>query len=163
MRACSWYWGSQVRGRRTLRLESQSSTRPMMQPYPRSPDLVWPGHLHGTGCLSARAMDTGFPTVAWRSYLGLGCAWARVSQYQHTHSRQPQACVMGLNTAATLPPGQPTPSIRKGTALPSPSLRERGQPTSTTPHYSRGQTRYATQACQGQSPGLHLSQTLLTT
>ena len=35
-----------------------------MQPYPRSPDLVWPGYLHGTGCLSARAMDTGFPTVA---------------------------------------------------------------------------------------------------
>ena len=22
--------------------------------------------LHDTGCLSARAMDTGFPTVAWR-------------------------------------------------------------------------------------------------
>ena len=31
-----------------------------MQPYPRSPDLVWPGHLHGTGCLSARAVGTGF-------------------------------------------------------------------------------------------------------
>ena len=38
-----------------------------------------PGHLHGTGCLSARAMDTGFPTVAWRLYLGLGCGWVRVS------------------------------------------------------------------------------------
>ena len=50
-----------------------------MQPYPRSPDLVWPGHLHGTGCLSARAMDTGFPTVVWRLCLGLGCGWARVS------------------------------------------------------------------------------------
>ena len=23
-----------------------------MQPYPRAPDLVWPGRLHGTGCLS---------------------------------------------------------------------------------------------------------------
>ena len=23
-------------------------------------------HLHGTGCLSARAMDTGLPTVVWR-------------------------------------------------------------------------------------------------
>ena len=50
-----------------------------MQPYPRSPDLVWPGHLHGTGCLSARAMDTGFPTVVWRLCLGLGCGWAWVS------------------------------------------------------------------------------------
>ena len=50
-----------------------------MQPYPRSPDLVWPGHLHGRGCLSARAMDTGLPTVAWRLRLGLGCGWVRVS------------------------------------------------------------------------------------
>ena len=50
-----------------------------MQPYPRSPDLVWPGHLHGTGCLSARAMDTGFPTVVWRLCLGPGCAWVWVS------------------------------------------------------------------------------------
>ena len=49
-----------------------------MQPYPRSPDLVWPGHLHGTGCLSARAVDTGFPTVVWRLCLGLGCAGAQV-------------------------------------------------------------------------------------
>ena len=31
-----------------------------MQPYPRAADLVWPGHLHGTGCLSARAVGTGF-------------------------------------------------------------------------------------------------------
>ena len=44
-----------------------------MQPYPRSPDLVWPGHLHGTGCLSARAVGTGFPTVVRRLCLGLGC------------------------------------------------------------------------------------------
>ena len=50
-----------------------------MQPYPRSPDVVWPGHLHGTGCLSARAMDAGFPTVVWRLCLGLDCDWARVS------------------------------------------------------------------------------------
>ena len=50
-----------------------------MQPYPRSPDLVWPGHLHGTGCLSARAMDTGVPTVLWRWCLGPGCAWVWVS------------------------------------------------------------------------------------
>ena len=46
-----------------------------MQPYPRSPDLVWPGQLHGMGCLSARAMDTGFPTVVWRLCLGPGCGW----------------------------------------------------------------------------------------
>ena len=50
-----------------------------MQPYPPSPDLVWPGHLHGTGCLSARAMDTRFPTVVWRLCLGRGCAWVWVS------------------------------------------------------------------------------------
>ena len=50
-----------------------------MQPYPWSPDLVWLGHLHGSGCLSARAMDTGFPAVVWRLCLGLGCAWVRLS------------------------------------------------------------------------------------
>ena len=44
-----------------------------MQLYPQSPDVVWPGHLHGTGCLSARAIDTGFPTVVWCLCLGLGC------------------------------------------------------------------------------------------
>ena len=32
----------------------------MMQPYPRAPDLVWPGHLHGRGCLSARLWTRGF-------------------------------------------------------------------------------------------------------
>ena len=52
--------GSEVLGCRTLRLESQSSAGLGMQPYPRAPDLVWPGHVHGNGCLSARAMDTGF-------------------------------------------------------------------------------------------------------
>ena len=31
-------------------------------------------HLHGTGCLRAQAMDTGFPTVMWRLCLGLGFA-----------------------------------------------------------------------------------------
>ena len=45
---------------RTLFLESQSSAGLRMQPYPRAPDLVWPGHLHGTGCCGAQAMDTGF-------------------------------------------------------------------------------------------------------
>ena len=61
-------------GCRTLRLESQSSAGLKMQLYPRSPDLVLPGYLHGTGCLSARAMETGFPTVVWRLCLGLGFA-----------------------------------------------------------------------------------------
>ena len=46
--------------------------------YPRSPCLVWPGHLNGTGCLSARAMDTGFPIVVRRLCLGPGSALARV-------------------------------------------------------------------------------------
>ena len=64
--ACSWYWGSEAFGCRTLCLESQGSAGLRMQPYPQALDLVWPGHLHGTGCLSARAMDTGFPTVVWR-------------------------------------------------------------------------------------------------
>ena len=34
-------------------------------------------HLHGTGCLSARPMDTGFPTVVWCLCVGPGCVWAR--------------------------------------------------------------------------------------
>ena len=50
-----------------------------MQPYPRSPDLVWPSQLHGRGCLSARAVDTGFPTVVRRLCLGPGCGWVWVS------------------------------------------------------------------------------------
>ena len=49
-----------------------------MQPYPRSPDLVWPGHLHGTGCLSVRAVGTGFPTVVRRLCLGPVCGWVWV-------------------------------------------------------------------------------------
>ena len=49
-----------------------------MQPYPRAPDLVWPGHLHGTGCLSARAVGTGFPTVVWCLCLGPVGGWVRV-------------------------------------------------------------------------------------
>ena len=53
-------------------LESQSSAGLRIQPYPRARDLVGPGYLHGTGCLSARAMDTGFPTVVWCLCLGLG-------------------------------------------------------------------------------------------
>ena len=48
---------------RMLRLEYQSSAALRMQPYPRAPDHVWPGHLHGTGWLSARAINIGFPTV----------------------------------------------------------------------------------------------------
>ena len=49
-----------------------------MQPYPRSPDLVWPGHLHGTGCLSARAVGTGFPTVVRHLCLGPVRGWVWV-------------------------------------------------------------------------------------
>ena len=49
-----------------------------MQLYPRSPDLVWPGHLHGRGCLSASAVGTGFPTVVRRLCLGPVCGWVWV-------------------------------------------------------------------------------------
>ena len=75
----AWYWGSEALGCRTLRLESQSSAGLRMQHYPRAQDLVWPRHLHSTGCSRAQAMDTGFPTVLWRLCLYLGCAWARDS------------------------------------------------------------------------------------
>ena len=63
-----------------------------MHPYPQSLDLVWPGHPHGMGFLSARAMDTGFPIFVWCLCVGLGsavtlpflvgfwgaCVWARI-------------------------------------------------------------------------------------
>ena len=49
-----------------------------MQPYPRSLDLVWPDHLHGRSCLSARAVGTGFPTVVRCLCLGPGCGWVWV-------------------------------------------------------------------------------------
>ena len=49
-----------------------------MQPYPRAPHLVLPGQLHGTGCLSARTVDIGFPTVVWRLCSGPGCGWVWV-------------------------------------------------------------------------------------
>ena len=49
-----------------------------MQPYPRYPDLVLLGQLHGTGCLSARAVDTGVPTVVRCLCLGPGCGWVWV-------------------------------------------------------------------------------------
>ena len=55
-----------------------SSAGLRMQPYPRAPDLVWPGHLHGTGCLSARAVGTGSPTVVRRLCWGPGCGWVWV-------------------------------------------------------------------------------------
>ena len=50
---------SEVLECRTLRLESQNSAGLRMQPYPRALDHLWPGHLHGMGCLSALAMDSG--------------------------------------------------------------------------------------------------------
>ena len=74
-----------------------------MQPYPRSPDLVWPGELHGTGCLSARAMDTGFPTVAWRLCLGLGCGWVRVSAAPLPLPAGPLRCVCACVCAPLVP------------------------------------------------------------
>ena len=49
-----------------------------MPPYPRSPDLVWPGHVHGTGCLSARTVGTGLPTVVRRLCLGPVRGWVWV-------------------------------------------------------------------------------------
>ena len=65
-------------GCRTLRLEYQSSAGLRMQPNHRSPDPVRPGQLHGTGCLSARAVGTGVPTVVWRLCLGPGSGWVWV-------------------------------------------------------------------------------------
>ena len=67
-----------------------------MQPYPRSLDLVWPGHLHGTVCLSARANDTGFPTVVWRVSLGPGYAWVWVSVTPPALARVLGGCVWVL-------------------------------------------------------------------
>ena len=64
--------GSEVLGCCTLLVESQSSAGLGMKPYPRAPGHVLPGHLHGTGCLSGRAMDTGFPTAVWRAHLVSG-------------------------------------------------------------------------------------------
>ena len=84
-----------------------------MQPYPRAPDLVWPGQLHGTGYLSARAIDTGFPTVAWRSRLGLGCGCVRVSAApQHSWLGCWGVCVFGC--ALRLYPATPGWGVRCG-------------------------------------------------
>ena len=113
MHACSWYWGSEVLGWGTLRLESQSSAGLRMQPYPRSPDLVWPGHLHGTGCLSAWAMNTGFPTVACRLCLVLGCGWVRVpAAPRHSWLGCRGLCL--LVCALRLHPATPGWGVRRG-------------------------------------------------
>ena len=84
-----------------------------MQPYPRAPDLVWPGYLNGTGCLSARAMDTGFPTVAWRLCFGLGCGWLRVSAAPR-HSWPGCWDVCALVCALRLYPATPGWGVRCG-------------------------------------------------
>ena len=84
-----------------------------MQPYPRAPDLVWPVQLHGTGCLSARAMDTWFPTVVWRLWLGLGPAWARVSAAPR-HSWLGCWAVCVFVCALRLYPATPRPGVRCG-------------------------------------------------
>ena len=97
MHACFWYWGSEVLGCHTLRLESQSSAGLRMQPYPRSLDLVWPGHLHGTRppqcrgyghwvsyCCVAFAFRSGlrlgFVSVTLPALAGVlgGCVWVLV-------------------------------------------------------------------------------------
>ena len=64
-----------------------------MQPNPGSPDLVWPGHLHGTGRLSARAVGTGFPTVVRRLCLGPGCGWVWVLSTPPVLARVLGGCV----------------------------------------------------------------------
>ena len=113
-KACMHVLGTGIpSGCRTLRLESQSGAGLRMQPYPRFPDLVRPGHLHGTGCLSARAMDTGFPTVAWRLCLGLGCGWVRVSAAPR-HSWLGCWGVCALVCALRLYPATPGPGVRCG-------------------------------------------------
>ena len=60
--ALSWYWGFEVTGCRTLRLQAVSCAGLRMHLYPRAPGHVWPGHLHGAGGLGTRAMNTGCPT-----------------------------------------------------------------------------------------------------
>ena len=65
-KACRWHslgtWVPRSLGV-AYSASSPSSAGIRMQPYPRAPSHIWPGHLHGAGCLSARAMDTGFHTV----------------------------------------------------------------------------------------------------
>ena len=73
-----------------------------MQPYPRSPDLVWPGQLHGTGCLSARALDTGFLTVVWCLCLGPGCGWVWVSVTPPVLAGVSGRCVRGRFVVSSL-------------------------------------------------------------
>ena len=60
--ALCWYWGSEVLGCSTLRLDSLSSAALKMQPYPRFPGHVWPGHLPGACFLSSWVMSAGCPT-----------------------------------------------------------------------------------------------------
>ena len=73
-----------------------------MQPYPRSPDLIWPGQLHGTSCLSARAMDTGFPTVVWLLCFGPGCGWVWVSVTPPVLARVSGECVWAQFVVSSL-------------------------------------------------------------
>ena len=76
-----------------------------MQPYPQAPDLVWPGNLHSTGCLSARAMDTGFSIVVWCLCFGLGCVWARVlAAPRHSWLGCWGVCVCSCARSACTPP-----------------------------------------------------------
>ena len=71
--------GFEMLGCQMHRLQSKRSADLRMQPYPPSPGHIWPGDLHGTGCLSTRAMDTGFCTVASCARLGWGLSLSRLS------------------------------------------------------------------------------------
>ena len=76
-KACMHILGTRVR--RRLGVSRSASSPKAAQPLgcsliPRAPNPVWRGHLNGTGCLSARAMDTGFPPVVWCLCLGPGSA-----------------------------------------------------------------------------------------
>ena len=118
-----------------------------MQPYPRSPDLVWPGHLHGTGCPSARAVGTGFPTVVRRLCLGPvggwvwvfltpqvlagvlgGCVWARFVVFVVGARFRPAYGTCVVVWAPRLPPAVSGSGVRcvrvcwaRVSAVPSPS------------------------------------------
>ena len=79
-----------------------------MQTYPRAPGHMWPGHMHGAGCLSAWTMHTGSSISVWRVFLGLGfaltpvipavvrdaCVWVRVVTLTQGSWLGPVACVL---------------------------------------------------------------------
>ena len=75
-KACMHVLGTRVPRRLGVALSAsspESSAGLRMQPYPRSQDLVWPGQLHGTGCLSDGLWTLGFLLLC-----GL-CVWVRIA------------------------------------------------------------------------------------